>query len=68
MSDPEFLRWLHVRLVQVYGESTNMDFVQRLNTIAHKLESQQNLRAGFKVTPQERRLTASDNQQDTNDA
>jgi len=36
--DSQFLRWLHVRMVLVYGEQTNTDFVRRLNDIAFKLE------------------------------
>lgn len=34
MSDGEFLRWLVDRLVLVYGESENVDFVHRLRKIA----------------------------------
>jgi len=30
MEDKEFLMWLYQRLIHVYGESPNVDFVQRL--------------------------------------
>jgi len=33
MTDSEFLRWLRGRLVNVYKESENVDFVQRLDRI-----------------------------------
>jgi hypothetical protein len=38
MSDSEFLRWLRSRLVNVYGESENVDFVQRLDRIIGELK------------------------------
>lgn len=34
MSDSEFLNWLADRLVNVYGESENVDFVQKLRKVA----------------------------------
>lgn len=34
MSDSEFLDWLADRLVNVYGESENVDFVRRLRGLA----------------------------------
>mgnify|MGYP001608782724 CR=1 FL=1 len=34
MKDGEFLHWIADRLVHVYGESPNVDFVQRLRAIA----------------------------------
>jgi len=37
MSDQEFLNWLVARLVEVYKESPNTDFVQRLRLIARSL-------------------------------
>jgi hypothetical protein len=39
MSDREFLYWLAERLVNVYGESPNVDFIQRLRTIAYGYDS-----------------------------
>ena len=37
MNDKEFLEWLIDRLVHVYGESPNMDFIHRLRKISHQL-------------------------------
>ncbi len=39
MTDAAFLKWMADRLVGVYGESPNVDFVQRLREIALKVES-----------------------------
>lgn len=36
MTDPEFLTWLRDRLVNVYHESQNTDFVLRLNDIIER--------------------------------
>lgn len=36
MTDKEFLTWIASRLVNVHGESDNVDFVQRLRQIASK--------------------------------
>lgn len=36
--DSEFLHWLTARLVKVYGESPNVDFVLKLHEIADNLE------------------------------
>jgi len=33
LTNKEFLQWLHDRLVYVYGENRNTDFVQRLRTV-----------------------------------
>lgn len=38
MTDSEFLNWLYARLVSVYDESPNTDFVVRLKEIADKRE------------------------------
>lgn len=38
MDNSEFLQWLADRLVYVYGESINADFVQRTLNIAKQLE------------------------------
>jgi hypothetical protein len=40
-SDREFLEWLAERLVNVYGESPNVDFVQRLRVVAAGLPDNQ---------------------------
>lgn len=40
MTDAEFLRWLVERLIYVYGENTNTDFVIRLRDLAWSLEAQ----------------------------
>lgn len=37
MSDKEFLHWLILRIIKVYRENPNVDFVQRLKKIADKL-------------------------------
>lgn len=34
MSDKDFLNWVGDRLVHVYGESENVDFVRRLRKIS----------------------------------
>lgn len=39
MSDKEFLNWLADRLVHVYGESPNIDFVHRLKSIVDRMEN-----------------------------
>jgi hypothetical protein len=38
MSDKEFLEWIRDRIVHVYGESPNTDFVLRLGDIAQALQ------------------------------
>ena len=38
MTDSEFLRWLRGRLVNVYKESENVDFVQRLDRIIEEIK------------------------------
>lgn len=38
MSDKEFLLWLYNRLVQVYGESQNADYVVRLRKIIDEMD------------------------------
>jgi hypothetical protein len=38
MSDREFLEWIRDRIVHVYGESPNTDFVLRLGEIAQALQ------------------------------
>jgi hypothetical protein len=33
MSDSDFIKWIHDRLINVYGENKNVDFVQRLDRV-----------------------------------
>ena len=40
MKDKEFLDWLADRLVYVYKESPNVDFVQKLKAIAKKAKGE----------------------------
>jgi hypothetical protein len=37
MSDKDFLLWLAERLIMVYGENENIDFVTKLQAIAKAL-------------------------------
>jgi hypothetical protein len=57
MTDIEFLRWIRARMVNVYGESPNVDFVLRLDQLIEKLEGEAEERAlvalnqaGFYIT------------------
>lgn len=38
MSDAEYLRWLRDRLIYVYSESPNCDYVKRLERIIEHLK------------------------------
>lgn len=38
MTDAEFLHWLAERLVYVYNESPNIDFVRRLREMGHRMQ------------------------------
>lgn len=38
MTDKEFLTWIRDRIVNVYGENPNVDFILRLNEIIKKTE------------------------------
>lgn len=38
--DAEFLSWLADRLINVYGESPNVDFVHKLRSVANRLENE----------------------------
>jgi hypothetical protein len=38
MKDWKFLEWLAARLVNVYGESENVDFVLKLREIVERLK------------------------------
>lgn len=40
LSDKEFLTWIRDRIVNVYGESPNTDFVLRLGKIIEKTSSE----------------------------
>lgn len=37
LTNKEFLQWLHDRIVYVYGESRNTDFVQRLRKVKDEI-------------------------------
>lgn len=37
--DAEFLRWIVDRLINIYGESPNIDFIHRLRSVADRLEN-----------------------------
>lgn len=39
--DSQFLNWLADRLVHVYGESPNVDFVHKLREIAKNIDPEQ---------------------------
>ena len=41
MMDSEFLQWIHDRLVNVYGEDPNTDFILKLNKIVAKTKEQE---------------------------
>lgn len=38
MTDYEFLIWIRDRLINVYGESENVDFVRRLKKVANNMK------------------------------
>lgn len=37
-SDYEFMKWLENRMIHVYGESENVDFLHRLRRIQEKVK------------------------------
>lgn len=39
MDDIDFLKWIADRLVNVYGESENVDFVQKLRTMTKPVQT-----------------------------
>jgi len=41
MKDREFLQWLARRLITVYGESENVDFVHKLKSVAETVPHDQ---------------------------
>ena len=40
MSDSEHLQWIHDRIVNVYGENENVDFLIRFRTIINEFSNQ----------------------------
>jgi hypothetical protein len=38
MKDSEFVKWIADRIVNVYGESENVDFIHRLRKVVENLE------------------------------
>lgn len=38
MTDKEFLNWIADRLLNVFGEDPNADFIHRLRNIGNKIE------------------------------
>lgn len=48
MNDVEFLKWIRDRLVYVYKESPNTDFVHRLGEITKRFEKLVTLEQGYK--------------------
>ena len=40
MSDSEHLQWIHDRIVNVYGENENVDFLIRFRTIINEFLNQ----------------------------
>lgn len=49
MNDTEFLRWIRDRLVHVYKESPNTDFVLRLDKIIERFDNLLTLEQGYKI-------------------
>jgi hypothetical protein len=60
MGDREFLAWIRDRLVHVYGESPNVDFIRRLDQIisAHEPPLQPGVRVEV-FTPKPHRIVAA---------
>ncbi len=42
MKDKEFLQWIHDRIIEVYGENKNIDFLHRLRKIIEETEINDN--------------------------
>lgn len=42
-TDKEHLQWIHNRIVEVYGESENVDFLIRMRQIIDKQDAELNL-------------------------
>lgn len=41
MSDSDFLSWMYNRIINIYGESPNTDFMHRFHKIMVKLKEQE---------------------------
>lgn len=50
MKDHELVSWLADRMVHVYGESPNVDFVHRARAVAENIESQATTIARYETT------------------
>ncbi len=42
-TDKEHLQWIHDRIVEVYGENENIDFLHRMRNIIDKQDTELNL-------------------------
>ena len=42
-TDKEHLQWIHDRIVEVYGENENIDFLHRMRKIIDKQDTELNL-------------------------
>lgn len=49
MNDTDFLRWVRDRLVHVYKESPNTDFVLRMEEVTKRFENLLTLEQGYRV-------------------
>lgn len=52
MQDVKFLQWIRDRLVHVYKESPNVDFVLRLEKVTRRFENLLTLEQGYTVIPE----------------
>ncbi|MCP3941084.1 MAG: hypothetical protein GY710_06330 [Desulfobacteraceae bacterium] len=50
MKDKEFLQWIHDRIIEVYGENKNIDFLHRLRKIIEETEINDNKFTFFKTS------------------
>lgn len=50
MTDSEFLTWIRDRLIFVYGESSDVDFVLRLGEIIAKLDRSEKMEELIRVS------------------
>ena len=62
LSEKSFLNWIADRLVNVYGESENVDFINRLREIGDDYEKLQ-----YENMILEERLACSDEENDLSD-
>ena len=44
MSDSEHLQWLHDRIVNIYGESENVDFLIRFREIIKDIKDEEDIK------------------------